>query len=180
MTDTQRVDAVLETVKADLKAGHRFLLYLAFVNGKTKPPKTGFYTGYLKSLAQRGLIELFPDDEYKLTLAGVVAYTQIYLNDVKNGTRDEVTTINYFRCHFSERLRTGFEGPVFVCSNEGVINYTNLLKINGNLSLSPRTSECDYAVLEFIDEFTGESHDLFPGDTVVMNGDGYVIHKFSE
>lgn len=179
MTDTQRTDAVLETVRTDFKAGERFLLYLAFVDGKAKPPKAT-YIPTIRSLAQRGLIELLPDSEYKLTLGGVDAYTQFYLKDVKMGARDEVTTINYFRCHYSERLRTGFEGPVITCSNEGVINYTNLLKMNGNLSLSPRTSECDYAVLDFIDEFTGESYDLFPGDTVVMNGDGYVIHKFSE
>jgi len=29
-------------------------------------------------------------------------------------------------------------------------------------------------------ERTGESHDLFPGDTVVLTDAGYVIHKFSE
>ncbi|ABY63086.1 hypothetical protein ST201phi2-1p258 [Pseudomonas phage 201phi2-1] len=178
MVDTQRADAVLETVKTSLRAGERFLLYLAFVNGKTKPPK--YHNGHMRSLAQRGLIELLPTGEYKLTLAGVDTYTQIYLNDVKIGARDEVTTINYFRCHFSERLREGFEGPVIVCSNEGVINYTKMLQITEHLSLSPRTVECDYAVLDFIDEYTGESHDLYPGDTVVMNSDGYVIHKFSE
>ena len=179
MNSLQRT-VVVEKVKEELCSTQRFLLYLAFVNGKTKAPTTDSINCYLKPMAHRGLIELLPDEEYKLTLAGVEEYTQIYLKDVRNEVITDATTISYFRCNFSRYHHEEFEGPPIVGSNMGVICYVNLLTLTGNLSISPRSSECDYVVLDFIDAETGESYDLYPGDTVVLGGDHYVIHKFSE
>lgn len=180
MPDAQQLPQAIMAPRKDLHPADRFLIYQAFVYGTSRPPVPGFYEGYLEKLAERGLITKLPYGEYKLTLAGVEDFTQRYLKEVADWPSTEEATINYFRCQFSERLRDGFEGPVIVSSNEAMINYVKLLTHTSHLSISERSREYDYAVLDFIDEYTGESHDLFPGDTVVLVKDGYVIHKFSE
>lgn len=179
MADLQ-LQPQLEYARDGLHPGVRFLLYHGFVSGVVKPPDTIFHSIHLKGLVDRGLAVVHPSGEYELTLAGIDTYTQHYLRQVADDIITEKTVVNYFRCQYSPRIDGRFEGPAIVCSNEGVINYTKLLLTTEHLSLSPRTAMCDYAVLDFIDQYTGESHDLYPGDTVVMNGDGYVIHKFSE
>lgn len=180
MAEAQQLTLGIETPKSDLIAPERFLIYQAFVSGPSRPPLPNFFEGYLRNLVTRGLITLLPDDEYKLTLAGVEDFTQRYLREVAEDIRTEETTINYFRCNFVEHDGDSYDGVPIVASNEAALNYVKMKMAVQQLGISDKTCAHDYVVLDFIDVFTGESHDLFPGDTVVMNGDGYVIHKFSE
>ncbi len=180
MENAKELLTEVEAPVGDLKAGGRGLLYLGFMDNPAKIPDTDYHRRQAVDVATRGYIELLDENEFKLTLSGVVNFVDRYQRQVQAGIIDERTTINYFRCSHADRTRDGYDGTPIVASNEGTLKYINLLMATQHLSISDKSSAYDYIVLDFIDEYTGKSHDLFPGDTVVMTEEGYTVHKFSE
>lgn len=167
----------------ELSSSMRTMLRVGFMYGRiTKAASQGSGEAMRRLITSDFVDEAKDNDEdFVLTLAGINTFTKYYHECVELGAITEDTTINYFRCMFAERIGDGkFDGPVISCSNQGMINFVDFLQLNSHLSLSDITYQCDYAVLEFIDEHTGDTHELYPGDTVVMTEKGYTIHKFSE
>lgn len=115
----------------------------------------------------------------RFTPKGMNEFRTEYARRINAGLLEE-NTLQYFGCMYSERTGDGFDGPAIIGSSASILQYVHFLKVEDHLTLSDRTSECDYVVLEFLDVETGDVHTLFPGDVVVLNGEGYTFHKFSE
>lgn len=117
--------------------------------------------------------------EYRLTFSGATEFVNSYRLKLygPDFTSDDV--IDFFKVNLSERLADGkLDCHLYSCSNEGMVKYVDLLMKATHLNLSASSSAYDYAVVDFIDEGTGNSYLLFPGDVVVNTKDGYTVHNF--
>lgn len=180
MDSVQQMQVAVDTGKFELDTVHFNLLHEGFTTGVIKPPFTDYRKESIAELVKHGFIKANADGTFAMRLAGVSAYAENYQQELLAGEIAPEAEITYFRCNFAERTGDGYDGVPIVASSETALNYVRLLMTSQHLSISDKTCAYDYAVLDFIDEFTGESHDLFPGDTVVSVEEGYVIHKFSE
>lgn len=119
------------------------------------------------------------EGEYRLTVTGVNTFIKWYIAKTVGMRVDEEDVVNFFKINYSERLADGkLDDPLFMCSNNGMLNFVQLLLQEKHLSISDASCAYDYAVVEFIDEGTGNTYLLFPGDAVVNTESGYTVHSF--
>jgi len=173
---TNHIECTIDATAPDMRYLDIVVLHELFTTGRIT--LTDFNT---KSVERLEVLDYICDDGgfYRLTRAGLKVAIDNYLSDVANGKIFGELIVDYFRCLVAP-VGSSHDQPLIACSSEGVKNYVQLLKLNGNLSVVINDTNI-FKLVDFIDEYTGESHLLYPDDTVVSNASGgYVIHKFSE
>lgn len=157
----------------------RNLMNYAFCNGSTAPNKADEdVTTAIARLVTSGLMELTDRAEFKLTLAGVETFTKQYL--ASRQSIDSVNMIDYYRINFTRMKNGEVHGSPIAASGNAAFQQAKTWVETERFSLHEDSSNLGYVVINFVDPYTGELHALFPGDTIIIDTNRIIYHKFTE